>query len=397
MGGNLEIKRGGYPNLFKELENNYCDFIGVLPGIVYTLDTDGKFCFLSENIESTLGLKSEDIIGHHFSTIIHPEEVESVSRASIIPRFEGIPTGSDKSPKLFDERRAGARRTENLCVHLLIKHSSNPLEKKIFRCKVNSSGRYDSLDRFIGTIGVMFDISEENDSSFSLESKIPYNAFDLLTRAIAHVFSNVFTGIYGNLQLIEMQLDDPEKFRGNIEAIKQSVEKTVSLIHKLGRSISIHKHCDGNGLKKLLTKTAEEFLKENGIKYQFNIQSPYGIWHSETDIDYLSHIIRSLYFHIVSSVDNKDYVRISLSNLAESPVVLPRTDCNYILIKFEYKILSTSEKDDNISRFSSLERIASMALSYELLKKIGGLLKIEIDEAKTEACVFLYLPAIRNE
>ncbi|MCX7726450.1 MAG: hypothetical protein N2053_06345, partial [Chitinispirillaceae bacterium] len=62
MRGNSSLKEkgGGYPNLFKELENNYCDFIGVLPGIVYILDTDGHFCFLSENIESTFGLKSEE-------------------------------------------------------------------------------------------------------------------------------------------------------------------------------------------------------------------------------------------------------------------------------------------------------------------------------------------------
>ena len=76
----------------------------------------------------------------------------------------------------------------------------------------------------------------------------------------------------------------------------------------------------------------------------------------------------------------------------ESPVKLPRIDCAYIRVRFEYAPGPGFKHVDNISEFSSLERIASMALSYELLKKIGG--HLSVHNIDRQSFVELYLPAI---
>ena len=96
-------------------------------------------------------------------------------------------------------------------------------DRQVLKCRVNASGQYDTENRFVGTIGVIYGISEEDDTSYLFDKKRPYNAFELLAQALSHVFSNVFTGIYGNLQLIEMQLERPDMFQSNIESIKQSI------------------------------------------------------------------------------------------------------------------------------------------------------------------------------
>jgi hypothetical protein len=48
-----------------------------------------------------------------------------------------------------------------------------------------------------------------------------------------------------------------------------------------------------------------------------------------------------------------------------------------------------------VSRVSSLERIASMALSFELLKKIGG--RIVVSNSDHSSNAELFLPAIHPQ
>lgn len=367
-----------------------CDsLMGTLPGVVYTLDEKGTFTYVSEGAGSMLGLSRDDLIGRHFSTIIHPVDLPSVSREYLLPRFRGVPTGSDQAPKLFDERRSWPRRTSDLEVRLHRKQLKDGVLGEVLKCKVNASGQYDSTNHFYGTVGVIYDAVEEEPKAFSFSSTKKYNAFDMLTHALSHVFSNVFTGIYGNLQLIEMQLEHPEEFCDNIEAIKHSIENAVSLIKKLSGTISAQSASEECNIGSLLIDEAKTILTIPGHMYHCETGSD--LWKLQLDPDYARHIIRAVYFHIARSMRPDSVVDISASNVADAPVKLPRVDCTYIKIVFSYSELNTAPSDSSEGQFSALERIASMALSYELLKKVGGHITVVHRDAKSS--VYLFLPA----
>ena len=87
------------------MRQTYECLLGTLPGLVYTLDQRGVFTSISTTVESTFGFSGAELIGCHFGALLHPEDVQSISRDFILPRFAGVPTGNDRSPKLFDERR----------------------------------------------------------------------------------------------------------------------------------------------------------------------------------------------------------------------------------------------------------------------------------------------------
>ena len=145
--------------------DGYLKILMELPDIVYRIDPDGYFRFLNESI-SVLGYKPEELIGKHFSTIVHPDDVKSFSRIYVLPKYRGRVTGPAGAPKLFDERRTGARKTRDLIIRLLPKKSS--LEPRIGKVialgEVNSVGHYgDRKDKreFLGTLGIIRDITDQ--------------------------------------------------------------------------------------------------------------------------------------------------------------------------------------------------------------------------------------------
>jgi PAS domain S-box-containing protein len=98
-------------------EHQYLNLLQAIPDIVYILDGEGRFIYLNDAIK-TLGYDPGHLIGRHFSEIVHPEDVTKVSRVTVLESLRGTATGPQAAPKLFDERRSGARMTKNLELRL---------------------------------------------------------------------------------------------------------------------------------------------------------------------------------------------------------------------------------------------------------------------------------------
>jgi PAS domain S-box-containing protein len=383
-----------YSVIFDDMDRHYECLTNTLPGIVYTLDEKGHFTFLSSAVESSTGFTRNNLLGRHFSAIVHPDELRNVSRDYILPRFEGVSTGGDRAPKLFDERRSWPRRTDGLQVKIRSANGNAENGDRLLSCKVNASGQYDGNNRFCGTVGVLYDIVADDMPFFLTGRNHNYSAFEMLTSALSHVFSNIFTGIYGNLQLIEMQLERPNDYRSNIDAIKHSVEKAVSLIRKLSENVTGAHSSGGILFKKILVDTADELLKQAGVEYLCDNGTD--LWPAELHPDYLRHILRAILYHINRTAGRDAPVQISMANIREAPQRLPRIDCAYISARFEFipNQLPPPVCPEE-AEFSSLESVASMAVSYELLKKTGGLLSTS--NSSTGCVVQLFLPARNTE
>ncbi|MCG6551202.1 MAG: PAS domain-containing sensor histidine kinase [Candidatus Magnetominusculus sp. LBB02] len=136
-------------------EEKYRILLETIPDIVYMIDKDGIFLIVN-NAVRFFGYEPEELIGKHFSTLISPEDVLSVSRNGVLSNtVPGTPA------KLFDERRTGQRGTFGLEVHIVKKEGatqSGSLDTMLG--EVNSSGVYEineiSLEKeFIGTLGLI--------------------------------------------------------------------------------------------------------------------------------------------------------------------------------------------------------------------------------------------------
>ena len=160
-------------------EEKFKTLVTTVPDIVYRIDRNGIFEFVNDSI-SSLGYAAEELVGKHFSEIIFPIDVRQVSREGVLPLYAGKTTGDSDAPKLFDERRTGARRTHGLEVRLIPKKGAvagtfllETLVYDVVVVEVNSSGLYSTAggDRdkmFVGTVGVIRDITERKEHELAL-------------------------------------------------------------------------------------------------------------------------------------------------------------------------------------------------------------------------------------
>jgi len=148
-----------------DMLKEYFGILQELPDIVYKIDPDGHFTYVNTSVK-VLGYEPEELIGKHFSTIVHPDDAKSFSRAYVLPQFKGMVTGHKSSPKLFDERRTGIRQTKNLTLRMIPKNKKNEvIGTLVFVGEVSAVGHYgtdmkNEQKRFLGTLGIIRDITD---------------------------------------------------------------------------------------------------------------------------------------------------------------------------------------------------------------------------------------------
>ena len=162
---NLSLARN--IELLTASEERFRSLVAAIPDIVYKLDSEGNFTFLNDSI-TRLGYEPGELVGQHFSVLIHPDDAAIANAAQVLPTLpKNLPS---PSPKLFNERRSKDRMTIGLRVRLVTK-SRTPVSAEVctigtslLHVEVNSMGLYGETKncerKFIGTVGVIRDISE---------------------------------------------------------------------------------------------------------------------------------------------------------------------------------------------------------------------------------------------
>jgi len=137
------------------------------PDFIYTLDCEGRFTFVNDRVESLLGYRREDLIGQHYSLLIHEDDIA-------------------RAEHIFNERRAGDRSASNAEIRLKCNPGLRRPRLMNGLCKsveLTATGMYDEEanafeQRFIGSYGVAKDVTERKQA----EETVHYQAYhDLLT------------------------------------------------------------------------------------------------------------------------------------------------------------------------------------------------------------------------
>lgn len=119
------------------------------PDIIYLLNQYGQFTFFNKQIKNILGFSRKELLGEHFTTLIHPEDLE-------------------KSRYVFSERRTGERAAKNVELRLRLKNGKRALHHPAqpdVNVEFNAIGVYKNCEHskkkiFLGTYGVVRDITQ---------------------------------------------------------------------------------------------------------------------------------------------------------------------------------------------------------------------------------------------
>lgn len=130
--------------------------IDTLADVFYELDAEGQFRYLSPLIAPLLGYTQDELIGAPYATIVDPDHLDRVRHC-------------------FNDRRTGARASHRIEVTLLRKLTANEPAPTRMRAEISAKGLYDAQRRYLGTVGLLRDISElrrQEETIYHLEQKL---------------------------------------------------------------------------------------------------------------------------------------------------------------------------------------------------------------------------------
>ena len=174
----------------------YRRLIENMTDMVYELDQEGRFVYVSATVETLLGYSTGELVGTHYSKLIHSEDVA-------------------KAGQRFNERRTGARGTRNLELRLLHKDSRDGVAK-VIDVEVNAVGLHGPHQRFLGTVGVVQNLEKRKqeqarlqDMGDRLQHAERLKELGQFIAGIAHELNNPLTSICGYTDLMLGQISDP--------------------------------------------------------------------------------------------------------------------------------------------------------------------------------------------
>jgi diguanylate cyclase (GGDEF)-like protein len=154
----------------QRLENSekmYRYLVDSSPDIIYTLNHEGCFTFVNDRVYQLLGYSREELIGRHYSVLVHEEDQE-------------------RARYVFNERRVDERASRNVELRLKCNNSvagDRTFNNTLMTISLNAIGMHvpgEEVARheFFGTYGVARDITDRKRA----EEMISYQAYhDILT------------------------------------------------------------------------------------------------------------------------------------------------------------------------------------------------------------------------
>ena len=441
---------------FKEalgIDSEYHRILDILPDIVYKIDPDGYFTFLSKAIEM-LGYAQDELIGKHFSVIVHPDDLPNISRKIVLPRFAGKKTGAIYSPKLFDERRSDQRITTGLIVRLLKKNallseetSDNysltgevcaagqynetnapahperagradtigqpnhlPKNGKIYYVEIANYGRYDgekccSNKHFLGTVGVIRDISDRKkleQKQIELDQQVFHSkkmeAIGILAGGIAHDFNNLLQGVFGYISLAKINLDQPEECRAMLEQAEKALHMSVNLTTQLLTFSRGGKPVKKRMMVLPIIENSAKFAL-SGSRTDYSIENDSELPLVEADEGQISQVIQNIVMNADHAMPMSGTVLINVQNVCAPGEGLPFSLTAGRYIKISIKDNGIGIPEHYLQRifdpyFTTKDKGSGLGLaaSYSIIQNHGGIIDVKSEMGKGSA-FSIYMPA----
>jgi PAS domain S-box-containing protein len=243
-------------------EEKYRYLVQHSPDMIYILDTEGHFTFLSDAVEHLLGFRADDLVGKHYRTIVCPADL-------------------DKAKWYFDERRSRERASSGVELRLrvtgpaLVKNGGAPyLAVELKSMGINEASACEAGKRHVGTHGVIRDVSERQRLQAQLQNAERIESLGTLAGGIAHDFNNLLMGIQGRTSLISMDLEASHPHLEHLHAINDYIRSATDLTRQLlGFARGGKYEAKPTEINELILKSANMFgraKKEVIIETQFH-------------------------------------------------------------------------------------------------------------------------------
>jgi PAS domain S-box-containing protein len=370
-------------------EEKYRYLVENSPDIIYTLDANGNFTFLSEALEHLLGFTVDGLIGKHYTTIVCEED-------------------RDKARWFFGERRSRERAAS--AIELRLKATSdaqqNDCVRRYVTVELKSMGIYEEsinkeTRRYVGTHGVMRDISERQRLQAQLQNAERMESLGTLAGGIAHDFNNMLMGIQGRSSLISMELEASHPVLEHVRAIDDCIHNAKDLTEQLlGFARGGKYEVRPTDINKLMLKTVEMFGRtKKEIVIETELQNSNIV--VEVDRSQIEQVLLNLYVNAWHAMPDSGTLKLETKE-----VVLGNKDCKPYQVKpGRYVHVSVSDTGVGMDQkilgrifdpFFTTKEISrgtglGLASAYGIIKNHGGIINAH-SEIGNGTTFNIYLP-----
>ncbi len=185
-------------------EERYRSLVDNLDDVVYTLDEQGRFTFVSPSV-ARYGFAPEDLVGQPFDRFVHAQDLPTVATA-------------------WSESRGGrrmlvdVRATDATGKTRFIRGTSRPLF---------------AGDRFVGQQGVLTDLTQQHEIEEQLRMSQKMEAIGRLAGGVAHDFNNLLMVILSYTDFAMEALRDDDPVRADVDEARKASMRAVGLTRQL--------------------------------------------------------------------------------------------------------------------------------------------------------------------
>lgn len=368
-------------------QNRYRYLVQNSPDLIYTLDSDGKFTFVSDSVKNIIGISPEKLNGQHFTSIILDDDIEKAQWA-------------------FNERRTGGRATSGVQIRLKTSHKIKNGFNRYIISELKATGMYQKNNgydhkSFLGTHGVVRDISERKRLEQDLLHARRMESIGTLAGGIAHDFNNLLMGIQGNASLALSEIKPRHPAAERLQNIEQLVKSGSSLTKQLlGLGRGGKYEVQSVDINEIIDQTTELFNRtKKEIRIYKRLSSEAGT--VEADKGQIEQVLFNLYINAWQAMPNGGDMHIgtcdvTFDKFSAKPYCIKPGSYIKISVK-DTGIGMDSETQLKIfdpfftTKMSGSSAGLGLASAYGIIQNHKGCIKVESETGKGST-FYIYLP-----
>lgn len=165
------------------------------------------------------------------------------------------------------------------------------------------------------------------------------NALGTLAAGIAHDFNNILSIIKGSAQIIEDNLDNPEKIRTRADRIRTVVEQGAGIVKAM---LGFSRESSGQPAPCDLNAVVEDTLKLLGDRFlrevQVSFQPTLGLPEVVASKDFIQQILLNFIFNAAESMESNKQINLATAMLTALPpdlVLAPAAATQYVAVSVQ--------------------------------------------------------------
>jgi PAS domain S-box-containing protein len=354
----------------RQAEALYQDLVETSQDLIWQCDAQGRFVYLNNAWETTLGYKVQDMLGRPF-TDFQPKETASEDLEILV--------------KLL--KKETVKNRESVYIH-----KNGSLVDLVFNAKI----MLNPSNEVQGIRGTAYDVTNWKKSQEALSNMQKLESLGVLAGGLAHDFNNLMAGVYGFIDLAYQESQNAlveeylQQARGSIDRARALTQQLLTF----AKGGSPDKHIQS--LVPFLKETVQFALSGSSISCRFNIVKD--LWSCDYDKNQMAQVIDNLVINAQHAMPNGGLLQLHAQNLRGSEVSNPLLkQIDYIKISIEDKGIGISPEIlprifDPFFTTKSKGHGLGLATCYSIVHRHGGYIEAESEVGKGST-FHLYLPA----